>query len=670
MILMCAGLFTAGCSPGSHKVYTLGEWLEEVRQQSGIDAAGSASTLDALKDFGVLESTDIDTEQKLNREWTAYTLVNLSGISFQEAEVADIAKTQFPQHVKTGVKEGLFTLDGKKKFHPKRSVEEAEAMKLLGKTISYINDPHFETKQEINVAQDAPVLRQKPLAFDAGTLTCLLPAGTDLKQYQAISWVDDAGQEVIYDIDHSEETEEGISVQLKEADLLSYTDSMELSGESGLDFENAEIITGEKSAAVKDGAPFIHTMAAGKTKKFSVHGYDITLTANSAGIEAKMEKELDNSLNLTGSLKMSGINVKYRFFSLKKDVRDAYFKVDLHSEEALKIKAGRYKKLYGDFSKIDPKNFLSSLSGFLKPVNENATAEFTICQMNIPLSAAAGIMSVKAKLSVVLYASGRASLVLSQDNNVGFEVRKGSQARFIRDYRHKEENVLKADTAITGKLAFALEALKVSIMDIGVEAGAKAVLSTSVHLYDKEGNMETVSTDLPSDAVNELSDGNPDVLVCTDMDAYTILKLKFNSGGTLAGKMGFAFDISLLDKSNGSILGGTKHFENWHMVDACTRKKREKKVETAEVPKTEKIRIASYAIAVGVGESKAIQITGLPGDIRAKDLVYSCGSSCASVSASGLVTGISPGAAIVTIASRDGRYSIECSILVTGGKAA
>lgn len=663
---MTLGLFLAGCSPGSHDDYTLGEWLKDLQEQSGIDENGTMPAMQALKQYGIIEQESIDEEMPLNREWAAYTLINLSGAEFSEAEVKDIDRTQFPRHVETAVNEGLFHLDGGKKFHPEKKVKEKEAMKLLGSTVVQINNESFETAEKVEAAEDAPLYHAESLSYDLSANTCILPSGTDLSAYKGITWVDETGQEQIFDIASHKETEAGLEVQLEEADLLSYTDSMEFQGESGLDFDNAEIITGDTSASFSQDDPFAHTMSNYNMKKFSIKGYAITLKTTATSISADLEKQLDSGLKLKGKLKLSGINVRYRFFTLKKNVDNAYFKVDLHTEESLAVTGGAYKKLYGDFSSLDPKNFLPSLQNFLKPKSEMPAAEFEICRLRIPLEATTAV-TVLAKLSVNLYASGKASFVLSQDNDVGIEIRHGVP-RFIHDYSHSQTNSIKADTGITGQLTFGLEALRVSLMDIGIESGVKAAIATSVHLVDEEGKMEKTATDLPADAVSELSSGNPDVLVCTDMNAYVLLNLILNSSGTMLGRAGLSGRLKLLDQSSGSLFGGTKHFENWHQVSQCTRKAHKKGPSISAVPTGDTIRLSSYAVAIRQGSSRQIRVTGIPKGYSSKDLVYHSSGSCASVSSSGLVTGNTAGSAVITIETKDGRYRIECSVLVTEGK--
>ena len=55
------------------------------------------------------------------------------------------------------------------------------------------------------------------------------------------------------------------------------------------------------------------------------------------------------------------MHVDYQWKSKNKDVKDAYFKVKFSTNESFGLKNGSYKNLYGDFSKADSQNLLSSL---------------------------------------------------------------------------------------------------------------------------------------------------------------------------------------------------------------------------------------------------------------------------------------------------------------------
>ena len=73
-------------------------------------------------------------------------------------------------------------------------------------------------------------------------------------------------------------------------------------------------------------------------------------------------------------------------------------------------------------------------------------------------------------------------------------------------------------------------------MDAEVDAGAKGYFKTRTYLYSEEGKVEPYDIDIQPDLVEELSEGNPNVKVCTELNAYWLCNLKLNSSNSLAGR--------------------------------------------------------------------------------------------------------------------------------------
>ena len=68
--------------------------------------------------YGILSNEyALDTDQVLNREWCAYTLINLSMRKLTSvSNVKDIQRSMFPQHVETAVSSGLMDTDKHGRF--------------------------------------------------------------------------------------------------------------------------------------------------------------------------------------------------------------------------------------------------------------------------------------------------------------------------------------------------------------------------------------------------------------------------------------------------------------------------------------------------------------------------------------------------------------------------
>lgn len=664
------------CGCGSAKdsdAYTLEEWFARIREDSGIAEGEDMSDVQALTAYGVLEgSPEYDPDDVLNREWAAYTMVHLLDVKAKEKEeIRDLEDSRFPREVSAAVNTDLMAVDVKHRFHPAAVMAKEEADALLKKTVEACDNPSFATVTETELDKESGVAEITPLSFDFSSGTAVLPPESHLEGVKAIAWTDGNGVQEIYEISNPVPKERGIEVQCTEPeDPSAYLEFIHVQGETELDFSEAEYIgPGEESLAScgQDGIQAV-SLKKLKQKTFRIKGYQVVVKTSASGISVDITRDLPYGLNFDTALKLNGVKLDYRFYARKLDIRNAYFRVNMHTQESCKLKGGSYKKKYGDFSEVKSQDFLPSLKSFLKDKDDMKQTEFPIGTFRIPIAHVPALHAL-AELSVVVYASGKAEIVLSQDNTVGMDVRNGV-FRPIHECDHKENNVIRADTALTARMSMALEILKQKLMDIALEGGAKAAIVTTVHLYNDDGEMKDQETNLPADAVDELASGNPNVMVCTDMRAYWLLNLILNSSSTLCGRAGLSRTIELLGEKNGSLIpGGSQHFENWKAVNHCTRKARKKKTRTEKVPESTQIRLSSYAIAVNIGESKKIEITGLPKNYAMSDLTFTSNNSeVASVAADGTVTGLQGGAAMITIKTSDDVCSVSCSILVKTNK--
>lgn len=685
-VLLCTALLAAGCQRAGIKTMTIGEWMHEISQQAGLSASAEETPyfanvtadsayfapIQSAADFGILQPEyGIDPEADLSRQWAAYTMVNLLGESLADtSQLRDVSASPFAQHCETAVQLGLMNVDAKHRFYPDQVMSQQEALALLADVVQKINDPSLTAKEKIVTAADAQVARIDPLSFDEQSGIILLAPTDGIAPGSMVSWVDEDGQEYVYEVHDVSIDGSQMALHAAPADPGRYSDEVQLEGEDTIDFSKAEILEDpdDDTASIQD--PFlspvsIHQLQRQKT----IHGYTVVWSATSSGITASVSKALGPGAEASARLRLNGIKVKYKWYSQKDDVKNAFFRLSAHTEESLQVKAGSYKTLYGDFSTLKAADFPSALSGFLKEKKEMVETEIPICTIRVPVSGSSTV-TIKAKLFLRLFTSGKVQLTLSQNHVMGMEARNGS-VRAIREFNHDQNALIKADSGLTGNVRFSLDFMKQQLMDISMEAGAKALVSATMHLFDEEGKMESTASQYDADVTEELAQGNPDVLVCTDINAYWLLKLHLNSSSSLLGRLGLGKDLSILDGENASIFPhGRKHMENWQFVDRCSRTSRKEVIQKDSIAVRERIQLASYASAVGVGETVPIEITGLPKGYAKKDLVYSCADSAiASVSKDGIITGIQPGSTEVTVSTSDDKYKVQLSVLVPSSSA-
>ena len=114
------GLTLLACQKEVKETITLGSWLQAMEQESHIELTKTASPyfLHIQKDhpqFQVVqtavdwkiveEGIHLDLEKPLNKEWLAYTLVNLWSPQKEVSgsKVKDKNKSQFPKHIEKAI---------------------------------------------------------------------------------------------------------------------------------------------------------------------------------------------------------------------------------------------------------------------------------------------------------------------------------------------------------------------------------------------------------------------------------------------------------------------------------------------------------------------------------------------------------------------------------------
>lgn len=630
-------------------------------QEAGLYQGETVPVQEAIElaeGFGILAEKEMEqTDAWLDRGFTAHTIANLLILEDKAVTISDIENHPYGEDIQAVVDAGLMDIENDS-FDPDGYVAESEGIAILDAAIERLNNPSFEEKFEVEEDTAVNITGIEPVSFDEEEMKVEV---TDSSSYEAGELVRFADEDHMMRVFTVEEVE-GNVLHIAEADPLSYTSSIDISGEADLDFSQAEIIDGNASPLPTHST--VHSSFRKPIHHLETSGYDVDFEMDSSGISAEISKELPHGEELYASLKLNGIHVDYSWSSTRDNVKGAYFTVKCHTQEDFGVRIESYKKMYGDLSKLDPHDFLESMRTMFKEASTEAI-EVPICTVRIPVANIPNI-TVKAQLLLKIYAGGRAQFTLSQNHLAGMEVRNGSP-RLIHEYDHDETANLRSELAATGAVRFAFDLFKKSMMDISLEAGAKCAAVPVLHLYDEEGNHETYTESFSPDAADELAAGNPDVLVCTDINAWWVLKIELNSKESVLSKFGLSRTFNILDENNSSIFpGGRVHMENFSIVPSCTRKERikETKVEE-EVITSDKLIIDAYAKAVHIGSPKQIAITGMPDGYAKEDIVFSSSdSSIARVDANGNVTAICSGSAVITISTKDGKYYAKCSILV------
>lgn len=613
------------------------------------------------------ESAGFDPNSPLTREWAAYTLINLAGTEVSAADntIRDIRKSSFPLHMSAAVKAGMFKTDKHDRIEPEKELDRDEAEELLRKTVAFIDRKIFdEPVFSIVWNKDIHTVEEEPDRVDLNTMRAYYPPGTSVSPGDVIRYEED-GRICTFQAEDAEMTDQGTEVVLKEADPEDILEDADICHTFEIDFSQAEILDlpaeGFHSYTKATGVSLMSTQRLEKV--FNINGTDVAVRLTSAGIAAEVTRAL-NGGGFQAELNLNHVRPSWRWKLLAGNTEDMYFRIDYESSQKVALRKAESTFLYGDLSAVDPAHFLSSVRSAFRPDESLAAVSFPLCTLRVPVPEAP-LLNITMQLSLDLSAEGRMELSLAQKGTAGMEIRNGHMRR-IADNQHKEEAVIHGDLSALVNTSFGFNLENLKLADISLTAGPVASVDSTVHLYDRNHEHMVIQSDLPADLLNDAARGNPDVFICADIDAFLLMQASYNSPGTLAGKAGLSGSQTILDQDSGSLLPeNKKHMENWHFVERCTRGDRLKAARDSEILVTDTIRIADYTLIMDPGESKQIHITGMPKGYGTDTLVYSSDDSgTAYADSSGCVHGKQSGSTIIHIQTADGRYAVNCSVLV------
>lgn len=533
----------------------------------------------------------------------------------------------------------------------KEPVERKDAVKAIEKAKEIINNQTFKTKYEVKEKEG--VIELKNYLFDGIKLV------TDQKL--------EIGDYVFLRRDDVYKKVTSISSNsylLDDVTAEEVFSDIEIEDSYFVNFETAEIITEgeEKELYVNLDRSLL---ASEEKKTFFKDGFKVSYNFKASGIDIRVSKNVDYK-NMFFDISINSIKPSFKWDYKEGKLNEAYFKVDYNTNEELGVSTGKYNNYYLDLKDKNSSDFLSYIKKNLKKNDDEIETTLKICEIKTPVPNMPTIffnIDVLAKI----YSSGKAEIVLANKHAKGMEIKNGVLRVISETDRDIDFKIGGSSRAVLG-LNFNLEATKTRLMDVEIDAGIRAALSTTLHLYDKDGQMNSVESDLSYSTVDELAKENNDVRVCGDISLNWVLDLNFNTSKTLLSKMGFSKSKSVLDGDN-QVFGNKTHIENMQLVKSCTRKNRFKNSDKNSIAiKSDKIILDKYSKVIKLNETYLIPIKSLPEGVKKEDLIFtSQNEQVAKVDQSGLISGLKTGSCVVSVASKDGRYSANIDVLVSGG---
>ena len=680
LLVLCMLVPFVGCKKKVTDTMINGEWLTELTAQAGItyyqqeepyflnitSNSPYFTVVQSSVEWEVLNpSKAFNPSATLTREMVAYTLMNLISRTHEGLSdtIKDLQDCSYPDQVKAAVASGLMSLDERQRFRPKDQISKEEAFGYLAQVIDIVNNRKFtDTQTTVQLKDDVQFADDEPKQFDKEGLTALFESDSSIRNGMYIVYDD-----TYYRVVNCEYKNQGILTTLEKVNMEDVIEQFDIQGGTDLEFNHAKIVDGNGNV-VQEGTEQSHSLSLMSTSlinhTFEINGFQIALKGTTSSLHAEVSKQLQVGGLLYANAALDNLHIQYKWDKDEDRIQYGYLKADFTTSENIGLRNGMYKELYGDFSKLNQKDFISTVQNIFQTKQEVITDTITLCTVKIPMPNAP-MVSVVMKLNLNVYATGKAELSFVQNHVLGCEIRNGNM-RSISDHSKKATASIRAETGITLGTNLALHAFNQNIMDAEIDAGAKGYFHTKTYLYNEEGKAESFDIDVQPDLVEELSEGNPDIKVCTELNAYWLCNLKLNSSNSLAGRFGFSRNIPILSESNAPLFPkGKVTYENWMSVDHCSCEDREKVPNVEAIQVKKRITLKDYSLISGVGVSTRIQVTGLPEGYTVEDLIYiSKNTDIAEVSSAGEVIGKKSGGTDIVIQTKDKKHLVHCHILV------
>lgn len=614
--------------------YLKKDYLNELAYRSGINLSRDVNqSFNNLLAWEVVSASDKEClEEELDYDFLSYTISNLMGI-----------ENGF-EYLKNNKWIGDASLNAK--------VDKKTALSVIDRAVSYINNPEIEDSYYAN--DDSEHIKDYKLIENR------LEVENELKEGDIVFLEDDGLYKKVVG------TLDGYYL-LEDEDVFDAISDLEFSGSEYIDFEEAEVIPYEDSTECNDDyVNNNYELLASKRKEFTTKGFRVSYSLSSSGIDARISKSIKDNFTAFFDISLSNVKPSYKWHYQNGDVIESFFKINYKLTNELGVSCGKYSKYYLDFKNLSSSSFLNKLKSSVKKSDDEVEFSIPICTIKTPIS---GIPSASFNIEVVakVYVSGKIEIVLYNQGEVGFASRNGN-FRVINEVDKDSDFIIGASARAVAGLNFNIETAKKRLMDVEFDAGVRAAVSSTIHLYDENGNEEEVESDIAYAALEEISKENNSVKVCGDVSLNWVFDIQLNTAKSLLHKYGLTYTKEILNTKD-QIFGNLTHIENFMFVKKCTRKSRNpsSKTKTTKI-NSDKLELEKYSAVVIVNSSYQIPIKSIPSSYTIDDLVYSSDdTSIISVDSNGLVKANTIGSTKVTVSTNDNKYKAAINILVSTG---
>lgn len=628
LVITTLFLMSVGCN--NKKTFLRKDFIVELEEKLKIN--------NALK-FNIIEKND-NLNEILRKDFMLYCLVN-----FINSPNKITKKENFDDHLKIA-KELNLNLD-ERNFDS--VIYKKDLEKYFLKALEIKNNKKFENNYNVKFKKEIKEILNPKIDGDK------LYGNYD--GYEYVSYKFD--NEIIV---KKIEKKDGYYL-LKEVELNEIIDEMDIEGEFELNFENSVIVplneVNVKNRFIKNDN--LEEISFNKLQNtFNIQDYEIGYRFSKDSLNVNVSNNTKNGIFFA---EFNIFSIKPQI-KLKKDFKTSYnyLKLGFNTSEHFGFKRRNYKRLYGDFSNFKGDDLLEKLSNSFKKEKDVIEKQIPLFDLKVPIPNLP-LLNLYLRFGINIYTSGRVELNFNTKHLVGFE-NHNDGIRIVNDFEKDIDVLANASASSTINISLGVSSLGKRLADLRVDSGIKGEINNTLHLYDDLNNDLQIKSQMPADYLVETLNGNSEVKVCSELSLFWVLKLAFNSSGTLLNDLGITRTIDIF-KDEQQVLKNKLYLENLQVVEKCNIKRN--LITKKEKNKTDsnKITLKTYHKAIKIDEEYKIEIIDLPKEYTFEDLRFEVNNKdIAEVKTNGIVKALKSGVCIVRIYTNDHKYNQSINILV------
>lgn len=390
--------------------------------------------------------------------------------------------------------------------------------------------------------------------------------------------------------------------------------------------------------------------------EYLVKGYRVTYRFLPSGLEIHLAKN-KKLYTFFVDLRLNDISPQFIWHFANGHLQQVKMTLAYDFKQEIGISKAREINKNVSLKTIDKQSFLKLLA-FNEPKHEITI--IPLCRFKLPFKQLP-FVDFDLELALHLYAGGKAKLVFTNQQIIGFEIYKGN-FRLL----NKAHNNLYPSFLVSSKASLALKAnfsfLKEKIANIYLLSGISASLNPQIHFFDAKENLTYRFNNSYENFEEKFSNLN-NVEVCSDLALEHFFKVGVNDEETLLSRLSFQRELPIFH--NKILLNGGNYLQNGLFVKACNFTKTSKINNLTTINNSEQINLAKYNIFLKQGEKVEIPIISLPSGYKISDCVFvSLDEKIVKIKGKKVI-GIKSGVTQIKIMTADKKHEVYCHLLVS-----